>query len=133
MGLGMPELIVIFVIALIVFGPKKLPELGKSLGKGLAEFKRASNELQRTLEEEVRLDDEKQRQSPPAPPQIGASPEMIRSDAKDAIDAASPPSWKEDAVSPPTIHEPHVDGYVEDHTEHQNPPVQPVARGEHGS
>jgi sec-independent protein translocase protein TatA len=123
MGLGVPELIVIFVIALIVFGPKKLPELGKSLGKGLAEFKRASNELQRTLEEEVRLDDQKQRQSPPAPPQIGASPESIRSDAKDAIDAASPPS----------VHDTHNDALVEEHQDHQDPPVQPVARGEHGS
>ena len=52
--LGVPELIVIFVVALIVFGPRKLPELGKSLGKGLAEFRRASNELKATLEEEVR-------------------------------------------------------------------------------
>jgi TatA/E family protein of Tat protein translocase len=42
------------LIALIVFGPRKLPELGKSLGKGLAEFRRASNELKATLEEEVR-------------------------------------------------------------------------------
>ena len=53
-SLGVPELIIIFVVALIVFGPKKLPELGKSLGKGLAEFRRASNELKSTIEEEVR-------------------------------------------------------------------------------
>ena len=59
-SLGMQEIIVIFVIALIVFGPRKLPELGKSLGRGLAEFKRASNELKATWEEEVRLDKEKE-------------------------------------------------------------------------
>ena len=52
-SLGVPELIIIFVVALIVFGPRKLPELGKSLGKGLAEFRRASNELKSTIEEEV--------------------------------------------------------------------------------
>ena len=50
-SLGVPELIIIFVVALIVFGPKKLPELGNSLGKGLAEFRRASNELKSTIEE----------------------------------------------------------------------------------
>jgi sec-independent protein translocase protein TatA len=62
-SLGMQEIIVIFVIALIVFGPRKLPELGKSLGKGLAEFKRASNELKQTWEDEVRLDKEKEQVS----------------------------------------------------------------------
>jgi len=51
---------VIFVLALIVFGPRKLPELGKSLGRGLAEFKKASNELKQTWEEEVRLDKERE-------------------------------------------------------------------------
>jgi len=49
----MPELILIFVVALLVFGPKKLPEIGKSLGKGLAEFKRASDELKKTIEQEI--------------------------------------------------------------------------------
>ncbi len=52
--LGVPELIVIFVVALIVFGPRKLPEIGKSLGKALKEFQRARNELMSTVEEEVR-------------------------------------------------------------------------------
>ena len=58
-SIGMPELIIIFVIALIIFGPRKLPELGRSLGKSLAEFKRASNELKSTLEEEIRLEDQR--------------------------------------------------------------------------
>ncbi len=59
-SLGMQEIIVIFILALIVFGPRKLPELGKTLGKGLAEFKKASNELKQTWEEEVRLEKEKE-------------------------------------------------------------------------
>lgn len=57
--IGMPELIIIFVIALIIFGPRKLPELGRSLGKSLSEFKRASNELKNTLDEEIRLDEQR--------------------------------------------------------------------------
>ena len=56
-SVGVPELIIIFTIALIIFGPRKLPELGKSLGKSLAEFKRASNELKNTLEEEIRTEE----------------------------------------------------------------------------
>jgi TatA/E family protein of Tat protein translocase len=59
-SLGMQEIIVLFVIALIVFGPRKLPEIGKTLGKGLAEFKKASNELKQTWEDEVQLDKAKQ-------------------------------------------------------------------------
>ncbi len=58
-SVGMPELIVILTIALIIFGPRKLPELGKSLGKSIAEFKKASNELRNTLEEEIRVDEQK--------------------------------------------------------------------------
>ncbi len=59
-SIGMPELIIIFVIALIIFGPRKLPELGRSLGKSIAEFKRTSNDLRNTLEEEIRLEEQQQ-------------------------------------------------------------------------
>ena len=62
-SLGTMELVVILVIALIVFGPRKLPELGRSLGKSLGEFKRASNDLRNTLEEEIHVEE----QSRPAP------------------------------------------------------------------
>jgi len=74
-SIGMPELIIILVIALIIFGPRKLPELGKSLGRSLNEFKRASTDLQNTLEQEIRLEEQKERQvkepessSPPVEP-----------------------------------------------------------------
>ena len=51
--LGIPETIFIFVLALLMFGPKKLPELGKTLGKAMGEFKRASSELKETFEREM--------------------------------------------------------------------------------
>ena len=53
MNLGMPEMIFIFLLALVIFGPKKLPELGRQLGKALAEFKKASNEFKNQLEAEM--------------------------------------------------------------------------------
>ena len=77
-SLGMPELVIIFVIALIVFGPRKLPELGKSLGKSLAEFKRASNELRNSLEEEIRVEEERDRAPKPAPAPTVQEPACIK-------------------------------------------------------
>ena len=69
--IGMPEMIVIAVIALIIFGPRKLPELGKSLGKSIAEFKRASNELKHTLEDEIRTEElQEARKSAQIPPTV---------------------------------------------------------------
>ena len=52
--LGFSEMLVIFIIALLVFGPKKLPELGKSLGKGIREFKKATEELKSSWEDQVK-------------------------------------------------------------------------------
>jgi TatA/E family protein of Tat protein translocase len=76
--IGMPELIVILVIALIIFGPRKLPELGRSLGKSINEFKKASNELVNSFEEEVRVDQQRTAAAaqPPAytPPPAAAQP-----------------------------------------------------------
>lgn len=67
-SIGMPELIIILVIALIIFGPRKLPELGKSLGRSLNEFKRASADLQNTLEQEIKLEEQKEQQAETPPP-----------------------------------------------------------------
>jgi sec-independent protein translocase protein TatA len=80
---GMPELIIIMVIALIIFGPRKLPELGKSLGRSLNEFKRASQDLQNTLDQEIKLEEQKEmrekaekaaKESPPAETVIEEAP-----------------------------------------------------------
>ncbi len=83
--IGFPELMIILVVALIVFGPRKLPELGRSLGRSLNEFKRASNELRQTLDDEIRLDEHRQvnasRAAAPAVPEPAAlnaaAPETI--------------------------------------------------------
>ncbi len=56
-SLGIPELVMIFIVALLLFGPRKLPEIGRTVGKALSEFRRASNDLKRTLEDEVAADD----------------------------------------------------------------------------
>lgn len=60
-SIGGTELLVIMVIALLIFGPRKLPELGRSIGKGLSEFKRASNDLKRSLEEEIDVEERRER------------------------------------------------------------------------
>ena len=74
--IGMPELLIILVVALIFFGPRKLPELGKSLGRSINEFKRASNELKNTLDEEIRLEETRsaERQRPPETQAPAAAP-----------------------------------------------------------
>src|SRR5688572_21996595 len=89
-SVGMPELVIILVIALIIFGPRKLPELGRSLGKSIGEFRKASNELKSTLEEEIRVEEQKEQraklEAEQATAVAGAStiPESIFTPATDA-------------------------------------------------
>jgi TatA/E family protein of Tat protein translocase len=73
-SIGMPELIVIFFLALIIFGPRKLPELGRSLGRSLNEFKRASNELRNSLEDEIRVEEQRDQAKSRAPEAADAAP-----------------------------------------------------------
>jgi sec-independent protein translocase protein TatA len=77
-SIGMPELIIIFVIALIIFGPRKLPELGRSLGRSLSEFKKASNELRSTLEEEIRIEEQKEAAAKTQPQPAPGAPTVSR-------------------------------------------------------
>ena len=90
-NLGMPELILILVLALLLFGPKKLPEIGKQLGKGLGEFKRASNDLKRSIEDEI---EKVGKEEPPGPP-----PES-KPTVAEALPAASGPAAQPQAGEP---------------------------------
>lgn len=76
-GIGMPELLIIFVIALLVFGPKELPKIGRTIGKAMAEFRRASDELRDGIQREIDLA-EREGQPPPPPaeePVVTPAPE----------------------------------------------------------
>ncbi len=111
MNLGFPEMLFLFLLALLLFGPKKLPEIGRQIGRGLAEFKRASNELKGQLENEMRLleaeDHEKKISPPPPPPEntVAVSAESASAEPVGAVAAAAtadPPSAATPASVPPT-------------------------------
>lgn len=84
-GIGMPELIIILAIALVVIGPTKLPDLARSLGKGMAEFKRATNDFKRGVEEEVRVAEEKEQQAAETASKAAAEPEPVKEAPKEAV------------------------------------------------
>ncbi len=91
-SLGLPEIAFILVLALLIFGPKKLPEIGRTLGKGMAEFRKATNELKRSVNTELALEEV------PGPPQL--RPRRLEMDAPD-----SPQSAMELPVDPPPLTE----------------------------
>ncbi len=99
MQLGFSEMLFIFLLALLIFGPRKLPEIGRQIGKFMAEFKRASNEFKSQIEDEIRQIDvqerEKQIAAPAAAPEntISASaPNALAAAAESAPAEPAPPS-----------------------------------------
>jgi TatA/E family protein of Tat protein translocase len=111
-GIGLPELIIILVVALIVFGPKKLPDLARSLGKGIAEFKKATDDFKSSVDNDLRVDLDKEDSYPPpktpyeisasteaAPAEGQAAPEVIPAEAD--VPASDPEKARTDAVGVP--------------------------------
>src|SRR5436190_15568041 len=97
-SLGVPELILIFAVALVVFGPRRLPEIGRTLGKALGEFRKATDELKNTIEREVRLEELKT-----IAPAIVASPDSVsRSGPSPVADVPPAAETPAEATAPVT-------------------------------
>lgn len=95
MNLGLPEMIFIFLLALIIFGPRKLPEIGRQVGKAMAEFKRASNEFKAQIEGEMRnLELEEAIKREPAPQILPPEGSIAAGASATAAEAAAPPPAK---------------------------------------
>lgn len=82
-GIGMPELLMILVVALLVLGPKRLPEVARSLGRGMAEFRRASSELRHSLTIPPEESSEKERSKPEPKPERKAEEERNAGEPRD--------------------------------------------------
>ncbi|GBC77410.1 Sec-independent protein translocase protein TatAd [bacterium HR08] len=85
-GLSMTEVLVILVIALILFGPRKLPELGRSIGQSLAQFRRASEEFKRSWEEEILMEEKRLNVSTWTPPSSPSEPNREPKDNRESED-----------------------------------------------
>jgi TatA/E family protein of Tat protein translocase len=90
--LGFTEIAFILVLALLLFGPKRLPEIGRTIGKGLAEFRRASNDLKRTFESELSVDEAPPRRPAPTPIQALPAPVVALMNAAPAASTAETPA-----------------------------------------
>jgi TatA/E family protein of Tat protein translocase len=99
-GLSVTEILVVLVIALIIFGPRKLPELGKSLGQSLAQFRKASEDFKRTWETEVTLEEKKVAEKTPAPmtPEVNPHEEDLAT-----AEAEGPPPPEASAPAAPSV------------------------------
>jgi Tat protein translocase TatB subunit len=96
-GIGMPELIVIMVIALIVFGPKKLPDLAKSIAKGMAELKKATEDVKQSLEQDETLKEAKQDLAD----SISGIQRQVEQEGSEALKAAEKKEGEAQTVSEP--------------------------------
>ena len=112
-SLGVPELLLIFVVVLIVFGPRRIPEIGRTLGKALGEFRKATDDLKNTIEREVRLEELKKITPPnlesimtpeqsvsrnePLVPEPAAAPESVPESSPEPAVTADAPATADEA------------------------------------
>ena len=115
-GIGLPELIIILIVALIVFGPKKLPDLARSLGKGMAEFKKATDDIKSTIDRDLKVDLDStgtdhsyqpETPPPPEPPGVAEIP---------------PPDLKESSPEPEIARDPFLQELEKGKSEAATPP-----------
>jgi TatA/E family protein of Tat protein translocase len=119
-SLGLPEIAFIVVIALLIFGPKKLPEIGRTLGRGMAEFRRATDELKRTINTELALEEtptppvlrtrriEDPEEPPVAAPIPGEAPQLTEPRMAAAFPPAAEPLAAEAAYEPVAVPAPDL-------------------------
>jgi TatA/E family protein of Tat protein translocase len=91
-SLGVPELLLIFVVILIVFGPRRIPEIGRTLGKAMGEFRKATDDLKSTIEREVRLEELKKITPPSLESIVTPFESVSRTEPSDAPEPAPEPS-----------------------------------------
>src|SRR5213075_1261085 len=100
-SLGLPELLLIFIVALLVFGPKRLPEIGRTLGKAMGEFKKATDDFKNTIEREVHVEELKQLASTTIPVHEAVSRSVPAIETPTAVVEPTPSG--EPAAPPPQV------------------------------
>lgn len=129
--LGGPEVILILVVALIVFGPRRLPEIGKSMGKMLAEFRKASNDFKRTIEDELEAEKSKESQAAPPPTPESTAPvaEATPADAGSPVPPEAGVTPEVAAPPPPAFDGADTSGTPESEPKVDHPAEPVVSRG----
>lgn len=97
-SLGVPELLLIFVVILIVFGPRRIPEIGRTLGKALGEFRKATDDLKSTIEREVRLEELK-KITPPTFEELVTPMESISRTEPQTSESADEPASRHEELA----------------------------------
>ncbi len=128
-GIGLPELIIILIVALIVFGPKKLPDLARSLGKGMAEFKKATDDFKSTIDKDLNVDlDKEDPFKPETPPPYEIPTQTETGDSASADPVTPTPSAAETPASEPVSQDPALTASAPEQPslplKEENPPLQ---------